>query len=151
LLKLINEKLIDELKSAFPKAPGGWRANEAKGSVSGISSLSGLTVKQSYFKKGGGPSIDIEMVTNSIKIGNIKMLFSSPSTVKRVDGKLKISIVADRNCLEKYDPVDRYAELIFVPTSTLMVTIIGQDMKSIDTVLKIAEKVNWEDLEEIFP
>ena len=150
-LELLNDKLIIKLKSTFPDPLGGWRADDAKGSISRMANLTGLNAKRSYFKKGGGPSVDIEMVTNSIKIGNIKMLFSSPSMVKRAGSNLKISTVANRKCLEKYDPIDRYAELIFIPTSTLMITIIGQDMKNTKTIIKYAEKISWNVLEEVFP
>ncbi len=150
-LQLVNEQLLEKLKKSFPKPEGGWRANEAIGNVAGMSFLTGLNAKRSYFKQGGGPSIDIEIVTNSVKIGNIKMLFASPSMIHRAGENLKISTVANRTCLEKYDPVDRYAELTFAPTSTLMITIIGQEMKNADAVIQYAGKIDWDELEKSFP
>ncbi len=149
-LQLINEKILSEIKASFPKPLNGWRALEAKSLKKEISSVSGLKVKRNYFKKGGGSSVDIEIVTNSMKIANIKMLFSSPSMLKRADSNLKINTIADFKCLEKYDPIDKYAELIFVPNSSLLITIIGQDMKDTKTIIKYAEKIDWEGLEEIF-
>jgi len=151
VLDLLNEMLLTKLKSAFPEPIGGWRCSDPEGKISGISGLTGLTVKRRYFKEGGGPSLDIEMVTNSIKIASIKMLFTSPSLVNRAGDNLKISTVANRKCIEKFDAIDRYAELTFVPTSTLIVTIIGQDMKDTQTAIKFAEKIKWEELEAIFP
>ena len=150
-LELLNEKLIFELSAAFPEPLKGWRADDVKNSKSNISNVTSLTVKRSYFKEGGGPSVDMEIVTNSMRIGSIKMLFSSPSMVKRAGNNLKISSVADRKCIERYDPIDRYAELTFVPTSTLLITIIGHDMKNIKTVTKYAERIDWDRLEEKFP
>ena len=108
-------------------------------------------MKRSYYKTGGGASVDIKMETNSLRIGNIKMLFDSPSKLNRVDDKMKVSSVDDRKCLEKYDPIDHYAELIFVPTSSVIVTIIGQDMKNTDTIQEFAKRIKWDILEINFP
>lgn len=150
-LRLLNDKLLDKLKSAFPTPLGGWRANDAEGSVTQSSSFIGLLAKRSYFKEGGGSSVDIKLETNSIRIGNIKMLISSPAMLKRAGDNLAIGDVADRKCLERFDRIDRYAEITIVPTSTLMVTIIGQDMKDTQTVKKYAEKIDWDYLEANFP
>jgi hypothetical protein len=150
-LELINNKLIEDLKSATPQSLSGWRADDASSSISFVSEQAVLTVKRSYFKEGGGPSVDIELVVNSIKIGNIKMMFSSPATLNRAGEGLKINTIANQRCIERFDPVDRYAEFIFVPTAKLLVTITGQEMKNTDLITKFAEKVNWETLITNFP
>ncbi|MEE4311276.1 MAG: hypothetical protein V2J62_05355 [candidate division KSB1 bacterium] len=150
-LQLINDRLEEKLTSSLPEPLNGWRADDAFATTSNMGHISGIKVKKRYYKKGGGPSVDIEIVTNSIKIGNIKRMFSSPSMLKRAGDNIKIATVADRKCVERFDPIDRYAELIFVPTSTLLITITGQDMKNTDTVSKYADRLNWNELEIHFP
>ena len=150
-LQLINDRLEEKLTGSLPEPLNGWRADDAFATTTNIGLVSGIKVKKRYYKKGGGPSVDIEIVTNSIKIGNIKRMFSSPSMLKRAGDNIKIATVAERKCVERFDPVDRYAELIFVPTSTLLITITGQDMKNTDTVSKYADRLNWNELEIHFP
>jgi hypothetical protein len=79
------------------------------------------------------------------------MVFLNPSMLNQMGEGVKISTISDRRCIERYDLIDKFAELIFVPTSSLMITIRGWDMKNTDVVAKFAESVKWKLLEEIFP
>ena len=150
-LEMINKKLLVYLKSSFPEPLKGWRADDPTGTISTSSSITSLKSKKIYYKKGGGSSVDISIETNSSKIGNIKNIMTSPSALNQAGNNLELVTIADKRCIKRFDIIDRYAELIFVPTSSVLIKIIGQDVKDLKIVTKYAEKINWNELELKFP
>jgi hypothetical protein len=150
-LELMNEELLRQLESIFPEPLKNWRADTPLSHVTKSAYTLSLVSRCKYFKKGGGQSVDIEIETNTPRIANIKMAFMNPLVVKQMGVGAKVSSVDDRSCIERYDPIDKFAELIFVPTSTLLITIRGHDMKNVDVVAEFAQKIKWELLDEIFP
>jgi hypothetical protein len=150
-LEMINQELLTQLESIFPDPLNDWKAEPPLSQVTKSAYSTGLVSKCKYYKKGGGQSVDIEIQTNAPKIANIKMVFVNPSMLIQMGEGVKISTVSDRRCIERYDLIDKFAELIFVPTSSLMITIRGWDMKNTGVVAKFAERVKWKLLEEIFP
>lgn len=150
-LELINQELLARLESIFPVPLHDWRVEPPLSQVTKSAYSTGLLSKCKYYKKSGGQSVDIEIQTNAPKISNIKMIFLNPSMLNQMGEGVKISSVNDRRCIERYDQIDKFAELIFVPTSSVMITIRGWDMKNTSVVAKFAENVKWKLLEEIFP
>lgn len=150
-LELINEELLTQLESIFPEPFSNWRTDPPSSRVTKTAYTTSLISQCKYYKKGGGQSVDIEIQTNAPRIANIKMAFLNPSMVNQLGNGAKISTVNDRSCIERYDPIDKFAELIFVPTSSVLITIRGFEMKNTDAVTEYAEKVKWDLLEAIFP
>lgn len=150
-LELINQELLTQLESIFPDPLNDWKAEPPLSQVTKSAYSTGLASKCKYYKKGGGQSVDIEIQTNAPRIANLKLAFVNPSMLNQMGAGVKISTVTDRRCIERYDVIDKFAELIFVPTSSLMITIRGWDMKNTSVVAKYAESVKWKLLEEIFP
>lgn len=150
-LEMINQELLMQLESIFPDPLNDWRAEPPLSQVTKSAYSTSLVSKCKYYKKGGGQSVDIEIQTNAPRIANIKMAFVNPSLLSQMGEGVKISTVTDRRCIERYDLIDKFAEMIFVPTSSLMITIRGWDMKNTGVVAKFAERVKWNVLDEIFP
>ncbi|MCU0644449.1 MAG: hypothetical protein MUC94_09310 [bacterium] len=150
-LEMINQELLKQLETVFPDPLHDWRVEAPLSQVTKNAYATGLVSKCKYYKKSGGQSVDIEIQTNAPKISNLKMVFLNPSMLNQMGEGVKISTISDRRCIERYDLIDKFAELIFVPTSSLMITIRGWDMKNTDVVAKFAESVKWKLLEEIFP
>lgn len=150
-LELINQELLKQLESGFPAPPNDWKADPPMSQVTKTAYATGLVSKCKYYKLGGGQSIDIEFQTHAPKISNIKMAFLNPSMLNQMGDGVKIATVSERRCIERYDVIDKFAELIFIPTSSLMITIRGWDMKNTSVVAKFAESIKWKILEEIAP
>jgi len=150
-LELINEEILKQLKSIFPEPLNNWRGNQPSSRVTKTAYTTSLVSKCKYYKKGGGQSVDIEIQTNAPGIANIKMVFVNPSRLNQMGTGVKISTVDDRRCIERYDPIDKFAELIFVPSSSVLINIRGFEMKNTKVIAKYAEKIKWDLLEEIFP
>lgn len=150
-LEMINQELLMQLESIFPDPLNDWRSEPPLSQVTKSAYSTSLVSKCKYYKKGGGQSVDIEIQTNAPRIANIKMAFVNPSLLSQMGEGVKISTVTDRRCIERYDLIDKFAEMIFVPTSSLMITIRGWDMKNTGVVAKFAERVKWNVLDEIFP
>jgi len=150
-VELINKAILSQVESIFPEPLKGWRSESPLSRTTELAYTSGLVSNCKYYKEGGGQSVEIEIQTNAPRIANIKMAFVNPLVVKQLGSGAKISTVNDRSCIERYDPIDKFAELIFVPTSSVLITIRGYEMKNIDVVAKYAERINWDLLGEIFP
>ena len=150
-LELMNKELLAQLESAFPEPLKNWRADSPFSQTMKTAYTTSLVSKCQYFKEGGGQSVEIEIQTNAPRIANIKMAFVNPLMVKQLGDGAKIAAVSDRSCIERYDAIDQFAELVFVPTSSVMITIRGHEMKNTEVVAKYAEKVKWKLLEQIFP
>lgn len=150
-LELINNELLTQLESIFPEPLRNWRIDPPSSHITKTAYTTSLLSKCKYFKQGGGQSLEIEIQTNAPRIANIKMAFVNPLMIKQLGDGAKISTVNDRSCIERYDPIDKFAELIFVPTSSVMITLRGFEMKNISVVAEYAEKLKWDLLAEIFP
>lgn len=150
-IELINEELLTQLESIFPEPLHDWRVDPPSNRVTKTAYTTSLISRCQYYKKGGGQSVDIEIQTNATRIASIKMVFVNPSMLNQMGSGAKISTIHDRSCVERYDPVDKFAELIFVPTSSVLITIRGFELKNTDVVAKYAEKIKWDLFEEIFP
>jgi hypothetical protein len=150
-LNQIQELMLVDLKSCFPDAPGGWRAEDVKGTVVTSGREIGLSATRSYYREGGGSSIDIKIETNSLRTENIRSLIVSPSKLQRVDATMNINTIAEHRCLEKYDPVDKYGEIIFVPTPSVIVTFKAFDCQDTKMLSQFAKQMNWSALEIKFP
>jgi len=149
-LKRINDLVIVELKSFLPEPFGGWDAHKPEGGASGLALLSELSVKRRYYKRGTGKSIDVEIVSNAAKIPAIRMWFTNPLTLNSQQG-MQISEVNDHRCIEKYEKLDRYAELNFIVGSSLLLVIRGFETKNTDDVRQFAERIDLDKLENRFP
>lgn len=150
-LELINKELLSQVAAAFPAPLNGWNADPPFSRAAKTAYTTSLVSNCKYFKAGGGQSVEIEIQTNSPRIANIKMAFVNPLMVKQLGADAKITTVNDRSCIERYDPIDKFAELVFVPTSSVLITIRGYEMKDIGIVAKYAERIKWDLLGEIFP
>ncbi|UCE07194.1 MAG: hypothetical protein JSW07_03940 [bacterium] len=150
-VELINEELLTQLESIFPEPLKNWRVDSPSSRVTKAAYTTSLISKCKYYKKGGGQSVDIEIQTNAPRIANIKMIFVNPLMLNQMGGGAKISTINDRSCIERYDPIDKFAELIFVPTSSVLITIRGYEMKNTAVIAEFTEKVKWDLLGEIFP
>lgn len=150
-LELMNGELLAQMESVFPEPLSGWRSEPPVSRMNKTAYTSGLISTCKYFKKGGGPSIEIEIQTNAPRIANIKMAFVNPSLINQMGAGVKISTFAERSCIERYDPVDQFAELIFVPTSSVLLTIRGFEMKDTSVIAQFAEKMKWNSLASLFP
>lgn len=149
-LELVNQELLTQIESVFPDPLRGWRADSPNSRIKKGAYSTGLVSSCKYYKNGGGPSVRIEIETNTPRIPNLKRVFVNPSMLEQMGGEAKISTSADRRCIERYDQIDRFAELIFIPSSTMLISIRGQDMKNTKTVMEFAEKFKWASLSEIF-
>jgi len=150
-VELINKAILTQIESVFPEPLKGWRNEPPLSRAAKTAYTSGLVSNCKYYKAGGGQSVEIEIQTNAPRIANIKMAFVNPLVVKQLGDGAKISTVNDRRCIERYDPIDKFAELVFVPTSSVLITIRGYEMKNIDVVAKYANRIKWDLLGEIFP
>jgi hypothetical protein len=150
-LELINKELLAQVESVFPEPLRGWKADPPFSRATETAYTTSLVSNCKYYKEGGGQSVEIEIQTNAPRIANIKMAFVNPLVVKQLGKGAKISTVNDRSCIERYDPIDKFAELIFVPASSVLITIRGYEMKNIDVVAKYAGRIKWDLLGEIFP
>lgn len=150
-LELINQELLTQMESIFPMPLDNWKADAPSGQVTKTAYATSLISKRKYFKKGGGQSIEIELQTNAPRIATVKMVFVNPSMINQMGSDAKISTISDRTGIERYDPIDKFAELIFVPTASVLISIRGYEMKDTRAVAEYAEKLHWELLEEIFP
>jgi len=142
---------LSQLESVFPEPARNWRVNSPSSRVTKTAYTTSLISKCKYYRKGGGQSVDIEIQTNAPRIANIKMALVNPSMLNQMGNGVKISKVDDRRCIERYDPIDKFAELIFVPSTSVMITIRGFEMKNTKIVAEYAEKLKWDLLGEIFP
>lgn len=149
-LELINNELLTQLESIFPEPLKNWKVEPPSSQITKTAYTTSLLSKCKYYKEGGGQSLEIEIQTNAPRIANIKMAFVNPLMIKQLGESAKISTINDRSCIERYDPIDKFAELTFVPTSSVLITIRGYEMRNTEVVAKYAEKVKWEALEEIF-
>jgi len=147
---LINKELLTQVESVFPDPLKGWRVEPPFSRTTETAYTTSLVSNCKYYKEGGGQSVEIEIQTNAPRIANIKMAFVNPLVVKQLGDGAKISTVNDRSCIERYDPIDKFAELVFVPLSTVMITIRGYEMKNIDVVAKYAGQIKWDLLGKIF-
>ena len=150
-VELINKEILTQVESVFPEPLKKWRTEAPFSRATKTAYTSSLVSNRKYYKEGGGQSVEIEIQTNAPRIANIKMAFVNPLVVKQLGDGAKISTVNDRRCIERYDPIDKFAELVFVPTSSVLITIRGYEMKNIDVVAKYAAKLKWDLLGEIFP
>lgn len=150
-LELINKELLTQVESIFPEPLKGWSVDPPFSRAAETAYTTSLVSNCKYFKAGGGQSVEIEIQTNSPRIANIKMAFVNPLVVKQLGEGAKIATVNDRSCIERYDPIDKFAELVFVPTSSVLITIRGYEMKDVSVVAKYAERIKWDLLGEIFP
>lgn len=150
-LELMNVELLAQLESVFPEPLNSWRIEAPASRINKTAYSTGLISTCKYFKKGGGPSVEIEIQTNAPRIANIKMAFVNPSLINQMGTGAKISTFAERTCIERYDSVDQFAELIFVPTSSVLITIRGFEMKDTSIIAQYAEKVKWDSLASLFP
>lgn len=150
-VKLIDKELLTQVESAFPEPLKRWRAEPPFSRATETAYTTSLVSNCKYYKEGGGQSVEIEIQTNAPRIANIKMAFVNPLVVNQLGEGAKISTVNDRSCIERYDPIDKFAELVFVPTSSVLITIRGYEMKNVDFVAKYAERIKWDLLGEIFP
>ncbi|MBN1353021.1 hypothetical protein JXJ21_26765 [candidate division KSB1 bacterium] len=148
-LRQINDLIIAELKSFLPESFDGWNAQKAEGGASGLSLLSELSVKRRYLKS-GGKSVDVEIVSNAAKIPTIRMWFANPASMNAHEG-FEISEINKFRCIERYDKLDRYAELNFIVGSSLLVVIRGFETKNTDDVKKFAEKIDLQKIENKYP
>ena len=149
-LELVNSELLIRLESIFPEPLKNWRMNTPTSRINKTAYTSGLISTCKYFKKGGGSSLDIRVETNTPRIANIKRAFVNPAMIKQLGSNAKISTVDDRRCIECYDPIDNFAELIFVANSSILITIRGHDVKNTKIAAKYAKNIEWDSLEEIF-
>jgi len=150
-LELINKELLTQVESVFPEPLKNWKVDPPLSRTIETAYTSSLISTCKYYKRGGEQSIEIEIQTNAPRIANIKMAFVNPLMIKQLGDGAKISSVNDRSCIERYDPIDKFAELIFVPTSSVLITIRGYEMKNSEIVAEYAEKIKWDLLGEIFP
>lgn len=149
-VELINKEILTQIESVFPEPLKGWRTEPPVSRAAKTAYTSSLVSNCKYYKEGGGQSVEIEIQTNAPRIANIKMAFVNPLVVKQLGDGAKISSVNDRRCIERYDPIDKFAELVFVPTSAVLITIRGYELKNIDVVAKYAARIKWDLLGEIF-
>ena len=149
-LELVNQELLTQIETVFPDPPNKWRADSPNSRIKKGAYSTGLVSTCKYYKKGGGSSVSIEVETNTPRIPNLKRLFVNPSMLEQMGGEAKISTVADRRCIERFDQIDKFAELIFIPSSTMLISIRGQDMKNTKILMKLAEKIRWDSLNDIF-
>ncbi|MDZ7340004.1 MAG: hypothetical protein ONB27_01510 [candidate division KSB1 bacterium] len=150
-LELLQDAMLQQLESLFPAPLDNWRSDPPTSRVNKTAYSTGLLATCKYFKKGGGPSIEIEIQTHAPRIANIKMAFTNPSLLNQMGGGAKISTIADQRCIERYDAVDKFAELIFVPLTSVLILVRGYEMNDTAVVAKFAERINWEQLAALFP
>ena len=150
-IELINKELLVQVESVFPKPLKGWRTEPPFSRAKETAYTTSLVSNCKYFKKGGGQSVEIEIQTNAPRIANIKMAFVNPLMVKQLGDGAKITTINDRSCIERYDPIDKFAELVFIPSTSVLITIRGYEMKNVEFVAKYAERIKWDLLGEIFP
>lgn len=150
-LDLIHNKLLTQLESLFPKHLKGWNADSPSSRIKKDAYNIGLISKRKYYKNGGGPSVEISMETNSTRIARIQAIFVNPANIKQVNNNAKISLIEDLRCIEIYDPIDKFSELIFIPTSSLLISIRGHEMKNTNIAAKYAKKLAWDRICELFP
>jgi len=150
-LELMNKELLTQLESIFPEPLRNWNVDPPLSRTTATAYATSLVSNCKYYKKGGGQSVEIEIQTNAPRIANIKMAFMNPLMAKQLGEGAKISAVNDRSCIERYDSVDKFAELVFVPTAAVLITIRGHEMTNTDVVADYAEKFKWELLEQLFP
>lgn len=149
--QMVNQLLTEELKTFFPEPTKGWRADSPTSAVTGMTFLVGFNARRSYYRKGGGSSVDIEFISNASKISTYRMWLVNPTLMSQTSARTRISTVAGFRCIEKYDAIDRYAELNFLPGSNLLVTLKGYDMKDTKELQKLADKIDWNGLQQRFP
>jgi len=150
-LELVNQELLTQIETIFPEPLSGWRAESPSSRVKKGAYTTGLFSTRQYFKSGGGPSVVMEIETNTPRISNLKQVFVNPSMLEQMGGDAKLATIADRRCIERFDALDKFSELIFIPSSTMLISIRGQDMKDTATVSDFAEKIKWDSLDIIFP
>jgi len=150
-LKLINTKLLAQIETLFPEPLKKWRQDQPFSRMTKTAYATSLISRCKYYRKGGGQSVEIEIQTNAPRIANVKMAFVNPLMVRQLGKGARISSVDDQSCIERYDAIDKFAELIFVPTSNVMVTIRGYEMKNTKITAQFARKMKWDLLSEIFP
>lgn len=150
-LELMNKELLTQMESVFPEPLKNWRVDSPFSQTMKTAYTTSLVSKCKYYKEGGGQSVEIEIQTNAPRIANIKMAFVNPLMVKQLGDGAKITTINDRSCIERYDWIDKFAEIVFVPTSSVMITLRGHEMKNTEVVAKYAEKLRWNLLEQIFP
>ena len=148
-IESINQELLNQLESIFPEPLRKWTADSPLSRVTKTAYTTSLVSNCKYYKKGGGQSVDIEIQTNAPRIAKIKMIYVNPATVNQLGPGAKISAVIDRRCIERYDPIDKFAELIFTPTSSVLITIRGYEMKNTKVIAQFAKKIDWDALSEI--
>lgn len=148
---LIQQDLQQKMNRCFPEELKDWRSDESELQSSSIGIATDIAIRKSYFKKGGGKSVDIKIELSPTKVANIRMMFVNPSQVKRAGNTMKLDQVADQKCLSSHDRIDRYARLIFIPSSSVKVTIIGYDMNDLKTVTRFAGKMDWSYIQRTFP
>lgn len=149
-LELLTKKLMVQLEILYPDPLKNWRGEPPTSHLIKDAYNVFLNSQRKYFKLGGGESVDIILETNTTKIASLKRIFVNPSKVSQIGDNAKISTIKEYRCVEKYDPVDRFAELIFLPVSTLLITIRGYEMKDVSIVRKYAEKIKWEQVNRLF-
>ncbi len=150
-LELINKELIAQVESVFPEPLKNWRRDLPLSRITPTAYTISVVSKCSYYKQGGGQSVEIEIQTNSPRIANIKMAFANPAMVKQLGNGARIVTVSDRSAIERYDGVDRFAELVLIPTMSVLITIRGFEMSDTEVVTKFAEKFNWKLMDQLFP
>lgn len=150
-LDLVNKEIIAQVESVFPEPLKEWRRDLPLSRITPTAYTTSVVSKCRYFKHGGGQSVEIEIQTNAPRIANIRMAFANPAMVKQLGDGARIVTVSDYSAIERYDGVDRFAELMLVPTPSVLITVRGYEMKDAQVVAKFAEKFNWKLIEQLFP
>jgi hypothetical protein len=150
-LELLQSAMLQQLELLFPKPLDNWRGEAPTSRVNKTAYATGLLANCKYFKKGGGPSVEIEIQTHAPRIANIKMAFMNPSLLNQMGGGAKIITIADQRCIERYEPVDKFAELIFVPAASVLILVRGYEMNDASVVSQFAERIDWDQLAALFP
>ncbi len=150
-LDLVNKEIIAQVESIFPEPLNNWRRDLPLSRITLTAYTTSVVSKCRYYKQGGGQSVEIEIQTNAPRIANIKMAFANPAMVKQLGDGARIVSLGYHSAIERYDGVDRFAELMLAPTPTVLITIRGYEMNNTDVVTKFAEKFNWKLVEQLFP
>ncbi len=149
-LRLVNEQFVQELMRYLPEPFDGWEADRPEGVTPGLTISTELSVKRRYFKRGTGKSIELDIISNAVKIPTLRSWIINPDVLKTQPG-IEIIELNDMACIAKFDSVDKYAELNFIVGSSILIVIRGFEAKNLDDVKKFGEKIKVNEIENKFP
>ncbi len=137
---LLRQQKGELVKAAFPAAPSGWQAQDARSEVTAAAMFGGgISASRNYYND--NHSIDIELMMDSPMLQAFTMMLSNPSMIAMSGGRL--IKVQGLSAVQKLDGSS--LEVQFVTPAGAMVTVRG-DSANQSTILALANGIDLKKL-----